>query len=253
MVESGALTYGRTWDGIYPFAINGTPGPIGAGTLTLNNAFWTRIDYLFTTAASYDMTVLPEPGILLRLRRHQRVRQYHQHPGDGIRQRAVATRYPLSSWPNVQWFFGDDDNVGTNDADFTNMLTGIRAAGDTRSMIAMENEPQVNEHIQFYNQVAWNPGGFGVTNATYNWCYELPRVLHRAGGVLQGVGDVPADPADLRGREMVRRRRLLHRRLHRAARRVVVPVLRGAGARCHVRAERRGRGVAVVEHGGRSS
>src|SRR5690348_17119668 len=57
-VDSAALSGGRTWDGIYPLNINGTPGAIATGseTITLNNSFWSRIDTFFSTAATYGHT-----------------------------------------------------------------------------------------------------------------------------------------------------------------------------------------------------
>lgn len=163
-------TGGQRYDGTYPFSVNGTPGPISSGTLTLNNAFWTWIDAFFATALSYGITCFLNLGTS------------YDFGGTGVWAgvtgtqeqafgHALATRYPQASYPNVFWFFGDDDTTGANDTDFANMLTGLRAGGDARALVSMEQDPETNSHIEFDNGDVYVPGGFGITNATYNWAY----------------------------------------------------------------------------------
>ena len=84
---------------------------------------------------------------------------------------ALAARYPQSSYPNVFWFFGDDNNAGTNGTDFAAILTGITGAGDTRGVISLEQYPETNCHVEFDTGAVFDPGGFGMTSATYNWVY----------------------------------------------------------------------------------
>ena len=193
MVSSDALPYGQTWDGVYPFTINGVAGPISSGTLALNDPYWQRVDYLCQTALAYDMTVFLNFGFSYDFGGTNAYANITSTQETALGA-AVATRYPISTYPNVQWFFGDDDNVGTNDADFGNMLTGIRSTGDTRSMISMENEPQVNCHVQFDDQSAWNASGFSYLNATYNWCYDYHETYIGIEESYKETGTLPQIP-----------------------------------------------------------
>ena len=81
---------------------------------------------------------------------------------------AMAARYPQSSYPNVFWFFGDDD-FGDNDSYWSAMLSGITSAGDTRGVISNEQNSETNSQIEFDNGTSY--GTFGAANATYNWVY----------------------------------------------------------------------------------
>ena len=83
---------------------------------------------------------------------------------------AIATRYPQSSYPNVFWFRGDDSD-GSQDGFFTDFTTGIQAAGDTRPQGAIEYYPETDSHIEFDTGAVFNPGGWGMTDATWNWVY----------------------------------------------------------------------------------
>ena len=153
-----------------PVRINGTPGPISSGTLTLNNAFWTWIDAFFATALTYGITCFLNLGLSYDFGGTAVWANVTgtQEQAFGT---ALAERYPQSSYPHVFWFFGDDDTTGANDPDFENMLTGLKAGGDTRVLLAMEQVPETNCHIEFDNGDVYTPGGFGMTYATYNWVY----------------------------------------------------------------------------------
>ena len=170
-VDSTALSGGRTWDGIYPIVVNGTPGKIttGSETITLNDPFWQRIDYLFTSALKngiscylnlgmqYDFT--GSPNIWFNLSTAQ------AYTFGAL----IVARYPRASYPNVFFFFGDDGSGG-QDTFFTQMLSGITDAGDTRH-VSVEQLPETNSHIEFDTTAVYLPGGFGEASANYNWVY----------------------------------------------------------------------------------
>ena len=170
-VDSTVLSGGRTWDGIYPIVVNGTPGKIttGSETITLNDPFWQRIDYLFTSALKngiscylnlgmqYDFT--GSPNIWFNLSTAQ------AYTFGAL----IVARYPRASYPNVFFFFGDDGSGG-QDTFFTQMLSGITDAGDTRH-VSVEQLPETNSHIEFDTTAVYLPGGFGEASANYNWVY----------------------------------------------------------------------------------
>jgi Protein of unknown function (DUF4038) len=170
-VDSTCLSGGRTWDGIYPFLVNGSPGAITSSgqAIALNNLFWTRIDYLFSSALAqgiscflnlgmqYDFTGAPNVFFNLGTAQANTFGQL------------VAARYPKSSRPNVFFFFGDDGNGG-QDTYFTQMLSGITGTGDTRP-VSIEQYPETDSHVEFDTGAIFVSGGFGVTSANYNWVY----------------------------------------------------------------------------------
>ena len=173
-VNDSPMTYGRTWDGTYPFLMNGTAGPCdGTSTLTLNGTFWTRIDYLFATALTYGISCFLNLGMSY---------DFDSYGSDEVWSgvssaqltafgTALAERYPQSSYPHVFWFFGDDSSGGEDDAYFGDILAGLTAGGDSRNLISMEQYGETNCHIRFEDGAVYVSGGFGMTKATYNWCY----------------------------------------------------------------------------------
>ena len=171
-VDSTALSGGRTWDGVYPLNINGTPGAIvtGSETVTLNNSFWSRIDTFFATAAQYGVNCFLNLSMSYDISDTGGIWQHASNTQGGAFGAALAARYPQSSYPHVFWFFGDDDD-GPNDSFYQAILTGIQGAGDTRSLISIEQFTNTNCHIEFDNGTAFS-GSFGAPNATYNWVYS---------------------------------------------------------------------------------
>jgi hypothetical protein len=171
---------GRTWDGIYPLTLNGTPGTIATGseTVALNDPFWQRTDYLITSALNAGMAVFLNMGM-----------QY-DFSGSGTRiftnlsstqahaiGAAIATRYPQSAYPNLHWAFGDDCDLFTAgaitaDAAFTQILSGMVSAGDARTIITMEQTGETDSHIRFDTGVIYHTSGFGIGNTTVNFCYS---------------------------------------------------------------------------------
>lgn len=172
-VDSTALSGGRTWDGIYPIVVNGTPGKIATGseTITLNNSFWTRIDYLFNSALSKGIACFLNLGMQYDFTGANNIWFNLSTTQANTFGQLLAARYPLSSFPNVQWFFGDDGSGG-QDTFFTQMVSGLATGGDTRTMISCEQLPETNSHIQFNTGAVFVTSGFGMSSSVkYNWTY----------------------------------------------------------------------------------
>lgn len=171
-VDSTALSGGRTNDGIYPLNVNGTPGAISTGseTITLNNSFWSRIDSFFNTAKLYGITCFLNMSMSYDVSATGAIWHNATNTQGTAFGNAIASRYTQASYPNVQWFFGDDDD-GPNDSFYQAILNGIQAAGDTRPLISIEQFTNTNSHISFSSGAAFS-GTFGAPNATYNWVYS---------------------------------------------------------------------------------
>jgi hypothetical protein len=172
--DHGAVyTDGRTWDGVYPFTINGTPGTIatGAETLGLNEPYWTRIDYMINSAKANGMVILLNLTMTYDLNNATWVFGHLSSTQANAYGVLLANRYPVSTWPNVQWVFDDDEYAGNADTVLTAMLTGIRSTGDTRNCVTMEQFPETNCHVEFDTGAIYDPGGFGITYCQWNLCY----------------------------------------------------------------------------------
>ena len=175
-IDTTAQGGGAAWDGTFALVVDGSPGAIfnySTNVTALNNPFWQRLDYMFTTAASHGITCFLNLGLSYDFTGSHSVQgtwqyatntQLHQFGA------LLAARYPQSSYPNVWWFFGDDD-TGGNDAGYSAMLAGIQSAGDTRGLISSEQVHETNSHVRFDTGAVYVPGGFAITNDTYNWVY----------------------------------------------------------------------------------
>jgi Protein of unknown function (DUF4038) len=171
-VDSAALTGGRSWDGVYPLTVNGTPGAIatGAETVALNGTFWSRIDAFIATAMKYGTAVFMNLSMSYDISDVGGIWQNATNTQATAFGNALASRYPVASWPNLHWFFGDDDD-GPNDSFYAAILTGIHNAGDTRPLISIEQFTNTNCHVSFSAGGAFS-GSFGAPNATYNFVYS---------------------------------------------------------------------------------
>ena len=127
IICGGVYDNGNTWDDVPP-CNTGTDPASG-----LNSAYWTRIDYMMNSAQSNGITLLPIFDI-----------QYNGGSGGGSFYTgwtgaqyqawgaAIGTRY--ASQPNILWMFGDDTYAGVYDTYFTDILTGLRGAGDAHRL-----------------------------------------------------------------------------------------------------------------------
>jgi hypothetical protein len=170
--EPTSLTFGRTWDGVYPLNINGTPGGIvtGAETVTLNDTFWQRIDYLFASARAQGIACFLNMGLSYDHSDTNGIWSHATNAQATAFGAALTARYPQATYPHVFWFFGDDDD-GPNDSFYAAQLSGMQGAGDTRALVSIEQFTNTNCHIEFDNKTSFS-GSFGAPNATYNWIYS---------------------------------------------------------------------------------
>jgi hypothetical protein len=197
-VDSTALTGGRSWDGVYALTVNGTPGAIatGAETVGINPAFWARIDAMFTTARQFGIACFLNMGLTYDRSDAGAIWQNATNAQAQAFGAALAARYPQSQYPNVQWFFGDDDGGG-NDSFWAAMLTGMQSAGDTRTLLAIEYETNSNSHVEYDNGAPI--GTFGAANAGYNWVYSYDAPYfgversYTEGGTFQRIPPVYGD------------------------------------------------------------
>jgi hypothetical protein len=157
---------------VYPLTINGTPGAIatGAETVALNATFWARIDAFIATAMRYGTAVFMNLSMSYDVTDTGGIWQNATNTQGTAFGNALASRYPVANWPNLHWFFGDDDD-GPNDSFYSAILTGIHNAGDTRPLISIEQFTNTNCHIAFSSGGAFS-GSFGAPNATYNYVYS---------------------------------------------------------------------------------
>jgi len=160
----GAYDDGRTWDGIYPFQVNGTPGEITSSgqTVTLNDPFWQRIDYLLTQLAANGITMFMSLGMNMTFAGIYASAGAAQCTAIAA---ALAARY--ASQPNIIWMVGDDSPPGAWDTLETAFLTGLRNAGDTRPIsIEMYQESTSLRSLDGTTAMTW-----GIDNAQFNWYY----------------------------------------------------------------------------------
>ena len=78
---------------------------------------------------------------------------------------AVATRY--ASYPNIVWMMGDDGGTGATGP--TEIMIGVRAAGDTRP-VSFENAQETTSRygLKLNDVQQWVSSGYIV----YQWCYS---------------------------------------------------------------------------------
>jgi Protein of unknown function (DUF4038)/Putative collagen-binding domain of a collagenase len=156
--EGLTLNYpdGSTWDNVHPWS-----GSIG----TLNNTFWTRFDYCITQAALYGFTVFLNPadtyafiesGAALVGMTGAQATSYGT---------ALAARYATA--PNIVWLFGNDYG-GSYDTQYANILTALRAGGDTH-LVTVENLTEGDSRFSDYTNAVWS---FGTAHADFNAVYS---------------------------------------------------------------------------------
>ena len=125
--NNGVFADGRTYDGVYPFTANGTPGDVTTSgqVLGLNNPFWLRVDYFIAGCARNGMTAwlniayngpgdFATGGALASL-------TAAQFAAYGT---ALAARYATT--PNIIWTVGNDYFGGTGGS--SNAADGFTSA-----------------------------------------------------------------------------------------------------------------------------
>ena len=162
--ESGqATTYnGNTWDGLTPLA-GGSTDP---STAALNPTFWTRIDYMLTSAAAQGITV----AMTLQNEDDTANGSWFGNAWTNTQWQAwankLATRY--LGTPNLIWLIGNDAFSPFGDPAWNAILAGLAAAGDSRLISVWYNAETTSRYVTDTNASE----DWGVTNARFNFCYS---------------------------------------------------------------------------------
>jgi chitodextrinase len=146
--NGGPSNTGATYDGILPF--------VGGNITSWNEAYWTRMDSYMTILKNHGITALLYP--MDGWNTLSGAAFYHKSAADSQTYgRMVAARY--GSYPNVIWMAGGDYN-GYDSAvntEFTNMLSGIRAAGSNRPFSIQLNSETLSTDVATYEPLTnWN-------------------------------------------------------------------------------------------------
>ncbi|HKR81668.1 MAG TPA: DUF4038 domain-containing protein [Candidatus Saccharimonadales bacterium] len=146
--NGGPAASGATYDGIQPF---------NNGNITsFNETYWSRMDNYLTILKNHGITAFLYPmdgwntlsGSIFSGKSTADCYTYG---------RMVATRY--ASYPNIVWMVGGDYNGYSNtvNAQFQNLLSGIRSTGDQRIFSAQLNNETLTTDVDFYEGLAnWN-------------------------------------------------------------------------------------------------
>ena len=152
---------GSTWDGVNAFTSTNDP------TSGFNNTYWTRVDWLVSQAALYGITV--ELVAAFRwwfdtsIFANGWTNTQCNNLGIGL-----GNRYKAS--PNVLWFFGDDYG-GQYDTQFTQILNGMRSAGDTHPLTIEYFATGSTSRRDLSGSPAGAGFSWGAANANYNCVY----------------------------------------------------------------------------------
>lgn len=160
---SYARTTGDTWDGVTPLA-GGSTDPSSAG---LNSTFWTRVDYLISTAETYGITV----GICI------------VNNSDDIQTGCwmdswtdaqwgswgtlLGTRY--ASTPNLVWLVGNDMESPYSDAYLATCYSGVTGAGDTHLWGAWYNAECTSRYVTDTGSSEDWGASYSAFNFTYSY------------------------------------------------------------------------------------
>lgn len=152
---------GNDWDGTTPLTSGTDPS-----ATTLNSAFWTRIDYMFTSAASHGITI----GLVLYDEDGVGNASSIQH-GWGTTQwtawaNKIATRY--ASTPNLIWLIGNDSFSPFSDTNWGAITTGLSNAGDTHLFGVWYNPECTSRYVTDTGATE----DFGIAHSSFNFCYS---------------------------------------------------------------------------------
>lgn len=132
----------------------------------LNSAYWTVVDYLVTTAASYGMTCFF--NMLMGEDVASGVAGSWTTTQQTAWGNAVASRYLNNK--NIIWMVDDDGGIGNGGGvgELQNILTGIRNAGDTRP-IGAENDTETTSRVVMKTLAT---AADATLPPSYNWVYS---------------------------------------------------------------------------------
>ena len=148
---------GNTWDGVTPFT-GGVTNPTGA---TLNSSFWTRADYLLTTAASYGITI----GLVIFNTNNTGLGSAWTNAQRQSWGALLGARY--ASTPNLIWMFGNDAYPSGDDATWPSIQAGLTSAGDSHKTLAWYEA----EYTSRYDTHANTNAAWGTAYSAADFCY----------------------------------------------------------------------------------
>ena len=155
---------GLTWDGLTPLT-GGTTNPTGA---TLNSSFWTRIDYMMSSAASNGITI----GLTIANTGDDVESGYWQNTWTATQwtdyATLVGTRY--KSTANLIWLVGNDAFSPSSDTIFNAVQSGLAAAGATQLISAWYNAECTSRYTTAANG-STTTEDWGISNAAFNFVY----------------------------------------------------------------------------------
>lgn len=181
---------GRTWDGVFPFTVNGTAattaGVSSSATIGLNSTFWTRVDYFLTACARNGITAMlniaytegttGDMGDATTALGSMTATQLQQYGG------ALATRYAATQ--NIIWVVGNDYSGGTggtigsgggtpsgNDSQFSSIRTGLINNGDTHAL-TIHNYPESDSRQDLGTGTIGTVQYWGNNFGQFNGCYS---------------------------------------------------------------------------------
>jgi hypothetical protein len=160
--ESGNNDYnGNTWDGVTPL-VGGSTDPSSAA---LNSTFWTRIDYMLTSAAENGITIglvlndSDDPNNSADLMYSWTTAQWTAWATQ------VATRYACT--PSLIWLVGNDAFSPYSDSIWNAVLSGLSAAGDSHLIAAWYNSETTSRYLTDTNASE----DWGISHSAFNFCY----------------------------------------------------------------------------------
>jgi Protein of unknown function (DUF4038) len=153
----GPNASGATWDSVSPFTSGGDP------TTGLNSTFWTRVDWLFSQAQLYGISI----GFVFNAYDFSTGYAFASWTTTQCQAygAAVASRY--AAFTNLVWLFGNDGYPGSNDTQFSAFLTGIKGTGDTHLVGAWWEAEYTSRYTTDTNVAA----SWGITYSQFNFTY----------------------------------------------------------------------------------
>jgi hypothetical protein len=170
---------GNTWDNVAPFT---SPG-------VLNNTYWTRVDYLITTAASNNMTVMLNVAAGYTFYNSGGPQSGWTTANWTTFGTNLGNRYKNAA--NLVWAAGDDyfDDIATQiDA----MIAAVKATGDSH-MWTFEMYSESTSRYDCYNNTEFATAS---TYVNFNWVYSYNTGYECVEYAYQEPSPIPACHGD---------------------------------------------------------
>jgi Protein of unknown function (DUF4038)/Putative collagen-binding domain of a collagenase len=178
---NGTLT-GNTWDGVTPLA-GGSTDPSSAA---LNSTFWTRIDYMFSSAQANGITI---GFVIANIGDDVNSSVWFGHSWTTAQWTSwatlIGTRY--KNTPNLIWLAGNDMFSPYSDSILEAVQSGLSAAVDSHLIAPW----YCAETTSRYDTSANDPADWGLSHSAFNFGYTYNagyRVIEYAYGEVGNEG-----------------------------------------------------------------